>query len=93
MIKTAATQVLKTCICVLFFMYALFCLSQLPQYKLHQSKVTRGLNHKQSMANTGVILVCHLSQVINADHCLNKTCVETVRASLQINGFGHLFSH
>lgn len=38
-----------------------------------------------------MILVCHLSQVINADHGLIKTCVVTVRALQQINGFGHLF--
>lgn len=49
--------------------------------------------HKQSQANTGVILVCHLSQVINADHGLIKMCVVTVRTLQQINGFCHLFSH
>lgn len=51
----------------------------------------QGSGQKQSLANTGVILVCHLSQVINADHGLIKTCVVTVRALQQINVFGHLF--
>lgn len=60
---------------------------------IHRYKVTRGLATKKILANTGVILVCHLSQVINADHGLIKTCVVTVRASQQINVFGHLFSH
>lgn len=47
--------------------------------------------HKQSLANTRVILVCHLSQVINTDHGLIKTCVVTVRALQPINALGHLF--
>lgn len=47
--------------------------------------------HKQSPANTGVILVCHLSQVINADHGLIKTRVLTVRALQPTNALGHLF--
>lgn len=77
------------------YSYARSCLSVTTHYSAIRSLDSGAVvvSALQSLAHIGVILVCHLSQVIKTDHSLIKTCVVTVRALEQINRLGHLFQY